>query len=140
MSSKNDLKAKTRCGYCNGVMNQSAIELGLSKTCSVCGSNHLLRPKCAHNLVARATGAPVHLYQEVDKKTMSNTDVDFHCTTCKEKCFYCNKAHTIKSKFILKVYYHLLLIKIFTNNIHTIIKILNIKPNVVYVIKSGVLL
>ena len=72
----------------------------LSRNCVVCGSKRNLKPRCVYQLVAKATGAPLNLYQEVDKKTFNDTDVNFHCTSCREICFYCKKPHTGKSKYI----------------------------------------
>ena len=91
---------KPRCGYCSGVLKKSDVEADLFKNCNVCGKMQKIKPKCAFKLVAKATGSPTDIYQPVQKNTFQNTDVNLMCTDCKEKCFFCNKAHVSRCKLI----------------------------------------
>ena len=100
VNKSSDGEEKACCWYCIGVMKKSDVDAGLSKKCSVCGNLKQIKPKCAFKLVAKATGLPPEMFQPIPKKTFQNTDVNLMCTDCKEKCFFCNKAHVSKSKFI----------------------------------------
>ena len=90
---------KPKCGYCNGIITKTVSDQCFPRNCVVCGSKRMLKPRRVYQLVAKATGAPLNLYQEIDKKTFDGTDVNFHCTSCREDCFFCKKPHTAKREF-----------------------------------------
>ena len=72
VSSPTKDEQKIRCGFCNGVVKQSDVDLVHSKNCTVCGQLHKIKPRCAFNMVAKATGSPTTLFQQIDKETLKN--------------------------------------------------------------------
>ena len=94
-------KVKIRCGYCNGIMKQADVNINHKTSCTVCGTNHQIKPKCAYQLVAKATGAPSNLFQQIDNDTFQQTNTNLMCELCREKCFYCSKDHKSNSKYYI---------------------------------------
>ena len=92
-------KQKHRCGFCNLVLNKNDLIDNHSKSCVVCGKSHKIKPKCAFKLLSKATGSQTLIYQKVNPSTFDKTDVKPMCVSCKEKCFFCEKAHTLRSKY-----------------------------------------
>ena len=88
---------RIKCGYCSKSIPGKQLEENFKAVCSVCQTEHNIKPTCAFKLYADAVNLDKGYTSKISLEAFKQTNVTLFCHLCQDKCFYCKVKHTGKS-------------------------------------------
>jgi hypothetical protein len=91
-----------KCGYCNGTFSKKELQAPLQfrKNCKICNISYRIRSSCANEMLKGANKNKKG--KQMNVIDFNNSMIPLYCSKCKQKnCFYCDKIHTGKFKYII---------------------------------------